>query len=153
MDPEAIIDFALENCCVAVDFRRPEGSVAKVKGFDFAKHQNLARGGVVSSEWTAQMILALKIMSDYYHAAGNEEKASHYAQLANEYTSELSKMVITSPSVVGQGDFCLPYASHEFADTGHGWRTPKGSRTGSVAGTAYAILAIDDFNPLRFNKQ
>ncbi|HQP91696.1 MAG TPA: hypothetical protein PLU24_03380, partial [Candidatus Omnitrophota bacterium] len=152
MDPDAIADFALANSSVISDFRRPDGSIIKVKGFDFSKHQNLARGGVVSTEWTAQMILALKIMAAFHASQGDEEKAVYYYSLANEYTSELSKMVVTSPSPVGQGDFCLPYASHEFADTGHGWRTPKGNRTGSVAGTAYAILAIDGFNPLRFNK-
>jgi len=152
MDPDGIIDFAVENCAVQVTYQKFDGSTVNVKGFDFAKHQNLARGGVVSCEWSAQMILALKIMADYYRHSGNTEKADHYAGLAGEYISELSKMIITSPSPVGQGDFCLPYASQEFADTGHGWRTPKGNRTGSVAATAYAILAIDGFNPLRFNK-
>ncbi len=151
MDPDDIMDFALNNCSVAVEYRRPEGSIIKVKGFDFAKHQNLARGGVISCEWTGQMILALKIMADYHRLQGDQEKAGTYARLAYEYVSELSKMIITSPSPVGQGEFCLPYASLEFADTGHGWRTPKGDRTGSVAATAYAILAIDDFNPLRFS--
>ncbi len=153
MNPDEIMDFALANCSVEADYRRPDGVVCKVKGFDFAKHQNLARGGVVSCEWSAQMILALKIMGDYSRSIGDEEKAGNYDELAREYTSELSKMIITSPSPVGQGDFCLPYASHEFADTGHGWRTPKGNRTGSVAATAYAILALDGFNPLGFNKQ
>jgi len=152
MDPDAIMDFALTQCSVSVDYKKPEGSSVNVKGFDFAKHQNLARGGVISCEWTAQMILALKIMADYHQGRGSEEKAIYYGRLGDEYTSELSKMIVSSPSPVGQGDFCLPYASHEFADTGHGWRTPKGSSTGSVAATAYTVLAIDGFNPLKFNK-
>ena len=151
MDPDGIMDFAITNCSVSVEYQRPEGPAFNVRGFDFAKSQNLARGGVVSCEWTGQMILALKIMADYYRQLRNTDKASYYAQLANLYISELSKMIITSPSPVGQGEFCLPYASHEFADTGHGWRTPKGNRTGSVAATAYAILAIEGFNPLKFN--
>jgi hypothetical protein len=153
MDPDAVIEFALTNCSVSVGYKKPEGTLVDIKGFDFAKHQNLGRGGVVSCEWSAQMILALKIMAGYHRNEGNEKEAVRYMGLANEYTSELSKMIITSPSPVGQGDFCLPYASQEFVDTGHGWRTPKGSRTGSVAATAYAILAIDGFNPLRFNRQ
>ncbi len=153
MDPDAIMDFAIDNCSVSVDYRKPEGVTARVKGFDFAKHQNLGRGGVVSCEWSAQMILALKIMSDYHRGISDGEKAQHYGGLANDYISELSKLIITSPSPVGQGDFCLPYASHEMADTGHGWRTPQGNRTGSVAATAYAILAIDSFNPLKFNSR
>ncbi len=152
MDPDAIMDFALTQCSVSVDYKKPEGSSVNVKGFDFAKHQNLARGGVISCEWTAQMILALKIMADYHQVRGSDEKAIYYGRLGDEYTSELSKMIVSSPSPVGQGDFCLPYASHEFADTGHGWRTPKGSSTGSVAATAYTVLAIDGFNPLKFNK-
>ena len=57
-------------------------------------------------------------------------------------------MVISSPSKTGQGEGCLPYASDAFADTGHGWRTPKGKRTGSVAGTAYTIFASLEYNPL-----
>ncbi len=152
MDPDEIMDFAIDHCSVSVDYKRPEGVIYKVKGFDFAKYQNLARGGVVSCEWTSQMILALKIMEDHYRRAQDADKAAHYASLVNLYISELSKMIITSPSPVGQGEFCLPYASHELADTGHGWRTPRGNRTGSVAGTAYTILAIDGFNPLKFNK-
>jgi hypothetical protein len=152
MDPDAIMEFAINNCSVSVEYAKPEGNYVKVKGFDFAKHQNMARGGVVSCEWSSQMILALKIMADYHAQRDAPTQADFYRGLANEYTSELSKMIITSPSPVGQGDFCLPYASHEFADTGHGWRTPKGSRTGSVAATAYAILAIDGFNPLKLDK-
>jgi hypothetical protein len=153
MDPDGIMDFAITNCSVTVEYAKPDGPSVLVRGFDFAKAQNLARGGVVSCEWTAQMILALKIMVEYYGKSGDDNKALYYQRLADVYIAEMSKMIITSPSPVGQGDFCLPYASHEFADTGHGWRTPKGNRTGSVAATAYTILAIEDFNPLRFNDE
>lgn len=148
MDADGIMDFALAHCGVSVTYRRPEGILTEVKGFDFAKPQHISRGGVVSCEWTAQMILALKIMADHHAAAGTPSKAAYYRRLSDEYILELSKMLITSLSPVGQGEFCLPYASAEFADTGHGWRTPKGARTGSVAATAYAILAIEGFNPL-----
>lgn len=149
MDPDGIMDFALEHCGVGVAYQKPDGSTVNIKGFDFAKAQNLARGGVISCEWTAQMILALKIMSDYHQQQGDGRNVSFYAGLADEYISELSKMIITSASPVGQGDFCLPYASSEMADTGHGWRTPKGNKTGSVAATAYTILAIRGLNPLQ----
>lgn len=153
MDACGILDFAVSNCSVKVKFNRPFGGSAFVEGFDFAKHQNLARGGVVSCEWTSQMILAFKIMGDYYDNKGLKEEASHYYELADHYTAELSKMIITSSSPVGQGEFCLPYASAEFADTGHGWRTPRGSKTGSVAATAYTILALEGYNPLMFNER
>ncbi|MFA5039444.1 MAG: PilZ domain-containing protein [Candidatus Omnitrophota bacterium] len=148
MDPDSILEFALEHCCVKVDFKRPEGYLVSVKGFDFSKASNVGRGGVVSGEWTSQMILSLDLMAAYHQALGDEEKAVFYRGQVNDYIIELSKMIITSPSPVGQGEFCLPYASHEFADTGHGWRTPKGNRTGSVASTAYAIFAMRGFNPL-----
>ena len=153
MDPDEIMDFAVENCAVKVDYKKPEGYLVCVKGFDFAKGTNIGRGGVISGEWTAQMILSLSIMADYHARSGDAEKAREYRRMANDYVVELTKMIITSPSPVGQGDFCLPYASHEFADTGHGWRTPKGNRTGSVAATAYTILAMQGYNPLSFSNE
>lgn len=151
MDPDAIMDFAIAHCSVTVDYQKPGGPSVRVQGFDFSKAQHLARGGIISCEWTAQMILAFKVMADHYGRRSESAKAHHYSRLADFYTGELSQMIITSPSPLGQGEFCLPYASAEFSDTGHGWRTPKGNRTGSVAATAYTILAIEDLNPLSFN--
>ncbi len=153
MDPDGILDYAIENCAVTIDYKKPDGSVITIKGFDFAKHQNLARGGVVSCEWTAQMIVSLKMMADYHISQGGQKKARYYSQLSQDYISELGQMVMTSLSPVGQGEFCLPYASHELADTGHGWRTPKGKRTGSVAGTAYYYLALKEANPLQLSQE
>lgn len=153
MDPDGIIDFAIQNCAVAIEYDKPDGLKVKMNGFDFARHQNLARGGVVSCEWTAQMIVSLRMMASYCARQAYHQKAEYYNQLAQYYISEMSKMIITSLSPVGQGEFCLPYASHELADTGHGWRTPKGNRTGSVAGTAYYYLAIEGFNPLQLDDE
>ena len=152
MDPDAIIDFAIVQCGVNVEYKRPDGSSVSIKGFDFAKHEHLARGSVISCEWTAQMILAFKIMQEYYRSQGEGEKSQYYGQLTKSYISDLSKMIITSPSPMGQGEFCLPYASDELADTGHGWRTPQGNRTGSVSATTYAILSIKGINPLKNNE-
>ncbi len=151
MDPDQIIEFALAQCSVTTNFKKGDGTSVRVKGFDFAKERNLPRGGVVSCEWSSQMIMAFQIMAAYHEEAGAPGMARHYRGLSREGISELTKMVVTSPSPVGQGDFCLPYASHELADTGHGWHTPRGHATGSVAATAYAILAIEDFNPLSLN--
>lgn len=150
MDPEQIIKFAEENCAVEVDYERPEGEVVKVRGFDFAKYTHLPRGGLVSTEWTAQMIVAYQVMGDYFSKNGALNKANQCYQKGDFYLNELGKMVISSPSKTGQGEGCLPYASAAFADTGHGWRTPKGNRTGSVAGTAYTIFASLRYNPLSF---
>ncbi len=153
MDPDGIMDFAIDNCGVQVEYQGPRNNSISVKGFDFEKNRNLPRGGVISCEWTAQMILAFKVMADYHRQEGNIEKAKYYNDLADFYVSELSKMIIVSASALGQGGFCLPYASQDSADTGHGWRTPQGEKTGSVAATAYAILAFRGYNPLNISEQ
>ena len=119
-----------------------------IKGFDFAKSRNIARNGVISTEWTAQMIISYKMMADYYNQMGDKAKAKEYAGKADLYLGELDKMIISSPSPSGQGAGCLPYASQASADTGHGWRTPAGPQTGSVSGTAYTIFAKKGYNPL-----
>ncbi|RKY32331.1 MAG: hypothetical protein DRP74_02780 [Candidatus Omnitrophota bacterium] len=152
MNPDAIIDFAEKKCAVEVSYQRPEGEAITVKGFDFAPEMNIARGGIVSPEWTAQMVVAFKIMSDYYYEKGLKAKGRTYALKADEYLVELSKMIISSPSPSGQGESCLPYATKDFVDTGHGWRTPKGKSTGSVAGTAYTLLAYYNYNPLQLEQ-
>jgi hypothetical protein len=150
MNPDKILEFAEDNCLVEVIYQRPEGQAVKIKGFDFAAQRHLARGGIVSSEWTAQMILAFKIMADFYHKKGISSKADVYAAKANEYMAELASMLISSPSPSGQGESCLPYATQDAADTGHGWITPKGKSTGSLSGTSYTLFAYYGYNPLGF---
>jgi outer membrane murein-binding lipoprotein Lpp len=152
MNPDRIIEFAEENCSVEVSYARPEGKSVKIKGFDFAPQKHLARGGVVSSEWTAQMVLAFKIMADFYYNKGMIAKARAYELKADIYLAELGNMIISSPSPSGQGETCLPYATQDCVDTGHGWMTPKGNRTGSVAGTAYTIFAYYKYNPLELKE-
>ena len=148
MDPDAIMKFAEEHCLISTSFNRPDGEAVNIKGFDFAKSRNIARNGIVSTEWTAQMIIAYKMMADFYSGLGEKAKADDYAGKAEFYLGELDKMVISSPSPSGQGAGCLPYASQPNADTGHGWRTPAGAQTGSVSGTAYTIFAKKGYNPL-----
>jgi outer membrane murein-binding lipoprotein Lpp len=152
MNPDRIMEFAEENCSVEVSYARPEGKSVKIKGFDFAPQRHLARGGVVSSEWTAQMVLAFKIMADFYYNKGMVAKARAYELKADTYLAGLGNMIISSPSPSGQGETCLPYATQDYVDTGHGWMTPKGNRTGSVAGTAYAIFAYYKYNPLELKE-
>jgi len=152
MDPDKIMEFAEENCKVEVDYCRPDGQIVKVRGFDFAPEVHLARGGVVSSEWTAQMILSFKIMADFYRQNTNIIKAKYYQEKYAYYLAELGRMIISSPSPSGQGQGCLPYATQELADTGHGWITPKGNSTGSLSGTAYTIFAYYGYNPLGGNE-
>lgn len=153
MDPHQIAFFAIEQCAVTTDFTDRFGKVIKVSGFDFAKVRNSARGGVVSCEWTAQMMLSFGVLADYYAQKKDIKNASYYSAQRIKYINELNKMIIVSPSAFGQGAWCLPYASRENADTGHGWRTPKGDRTGSVAATAYTIFALLEENPLSLTQR
>ncbi len=148
MNPEEVMRFAEENCAVSVDFKRPNGIVVNVSGFDFAKHTHMPRGGMVSPEWTSQMVISYQMLGDYFLRQQNTAKSKYYKEKARTYLNELNKLIISSPSLTGQGEGCLPYATLENADTGHGWRTPSGRDTGSIAGTAYMLMAIKEFNPL-----
>ncbi len=148
MDPDQILDFAETNCMVTVDYIMQDGKKVKVSGFDFGKYEHLARGGIVSTEWTSQMVVSFRIMADYYKQNSDFNKAAYYNKKADFYLSEIEKMVISSPSRVGQGQGCLPYATQDDVDTGHGWRVARGTKTGSTAGTAYTIFAKYNYNPL-----
>jgi len=148
MDPDDIMEFAENECKVSAVFVRPEKKYLTVVGFDFAKAQHVGRGGIISTEWTGQMIVAFTIMADYHRDRGDREKEKIYLSKAEYYLSQLGKMVISSPSPTGQGEGCLPYASVDNVDTGHGWRVARGHRTGSVAATAYYIFASRSYNPL-----
>jgi len=152
MDPEAIMKFAEIHCAVEVKYKRPSGVVLDVKGFDFAKYAHMPRGGLISPEWTSQMIVSLRMLSEYFAKKDNFYKEKRYAAKAEMYLNELNKLIIASPSARGLGAGCLPYATLEDADTGHGWNTPYGASTCSVAGTAYMIMAIKEWNPLMFQR-
>ncbi len=147
MSPDLILDFAEKNCKVKVNFIY-KGKNFEIEGFDFSRASNLARGGVISCEWTSQMILAFLIMRDYYKDR-DREKSEYYLNKAIFYFEELGKMIISSPSYIGKGFPVLPYASHNFVDTGHGWRTPKGKEVGSLAATTYFLFAYLGYNPLK----
>ncbi|MCX5694668.1 MAG: PilZ domain-containing protein [Candidatus Omnitrophica bacterium] len=152
MDPDKILEFVEENCSVEVDFLRANSQSVKIRGFDFAPQRHTARGGVVSSEWTAQMVVSYKIMEEFYLQKQDKVKAASYGKKAQMYLSELGKMIISSASASGQGQGCLPYATQDQVDTGHGWSTPKGSHTGSVSGTVYTLFAYYGFNPLELKE-
>ncbi|MDP2043912.1 MAG: hypothetical protein Q8K15_01935, partial [Candidatus Omnitrophota bacterium] len=87
-----------------------------------------------------------------YFKKGDLLKARDYEKKAAMYLGELGKMIISSSSPSGQGEGCLPYATQDYVDTGHGWMTPKGSSTGSVSGTAYTLFAYYGFNPLELKE-
>ncbi len=94
------------------------------------------------------MIVSYRIMADYYKGISDITKAAYYDKKADFYLSEMEKMVISSPSKIGQGQGCLPYATQDDVDTGHGWRVAAGTKTGSTAGTSYTIFARYNYNPL-----
>ena len=147
MDPEKIMDFAVRHCKVKTDFSL-NGKINYLEGFDFCKARNLPRGGVVSGEWTSQMILAFEIMADHFQDKDEAQKEYYFDQ-ARFYFEELQKMIINSPSPIGKAYPTLPYASQNGAATGHGWRTPAGDPVGSLASTAYFLIAYKGYNPLR----
>jgi hypothetical protein len=148
MNPDKILEFAQDNCAVEVEHTTALGEKVLIRGFDFAPQRNLPRGGLISTEWTAQMIISYRMMADYYRAKDIPTKALAYEKTADDYLASLCNMIISSPSPTGQGEGCLPYASSDSVDTGHGWITPKGKATGSVSGTAYTIFAYYNYNPL-----
>lgn len=152
MDPEQIMQFAQDNCAVKVRYKRPSGVMVEALGFDFSKPAHVARGGLISPEWTSQMIVSYRMLAGYFLEKNDMIKAGYYTQKATLYLNELNKLLIASLSVKGQGEGCLPYATLENADTGHGWHTPSGLSTCSVAGTAYMIMAVKKFNPLMFQE-
>jgi len=151
MNPDQIMDFAEANCLVTTDYINQGGESIKVTGFDFGKYEHIGRGGIVSTEWTGQMIIAFKIMASYYKENRDFDKSGYYKKKSDFYFSEIQKMTIISPSRIGQGQGCLPYASQDDVDTGHGWRVARGTRTGSTASTTYAIFARYGYNPMAFN--
>ncbi|MDD4893952.1 MAG: PilZ domain-containing protein [Candidatus Omnitrophica bacterium] len=148
MNPDMILDFAEKNCAAEVSYERPEGKIIKVRGFDFAPQARASRGTVVSSEWTAQMVISLRIMAEFYYKKNMIAKARNYDLKADEYLQGLANMVIASPSPYGRAESCLPYATEDSVDTGHGWSTPKGKSTGSLSGTVYTLFAYYNYNPL-----
>ncbi|MFC1807066.1 PilZ domain-containing protein, partial [Candidatus Omnitrophota bacterium] len=150
MDPDGIMEFAEKECRVETIFQRPDKKSVKVVGFDFSKPENIARNGVISTEWTAQMIVAFKIMADYYKEEGYIDKEKIYRSKAEYYLAQLSKMAISSLSPTGRGKGCFPYASKANINTGHGFRVAAGDRTGSVAATIYYLFAYYGYNPLSF---
>jgi hypothetical protein len=152
MNPDKIVEFAEENCAVTIEQALSGKEKVSIRGFDFAPQRHVARGGIISTEWTAQMVLSLRIMAAYYHRQNMTSKAQLYESKADEYLADLCTMIISSPSPTGQGEGCLPYASQEVVDTGHGWMTPQGKSTGSVSGTAYTIFAYYNYNPLVFKE-
>ena len=148
INPDRIIEFAEKNCSVKACYIRPGGQGVDVKGFDFSMPKGPLAGGIISSERTAQMVIAFKIIADFYYQKGMIAKARAYALKTGEYLSELDKLIISSPSAYGQGESCLPYSNEDVLDVSGGGRIIRSKSTGSVAATVYALFAYYNYNPL-----
>lgn len=147
-DPDRIIRFAEERCRVHATFGDGRRAAVPVTGFDFTAPQTVARGGVVSSEWTGQMVVTFKLLAQFHDRRRRVAQASAYERKARFYLTELEKLVITTPCKTGHRGWAVPYATQQNVDTGHGWRTANGASTGCASGSAYAIFARLGYNPL-----
>jgi hypothetical protein len=152
MNPEKIIKQAGDEYTVNVDYKRPSGAVVNIRGFDSIKNTRLSGAGIVSPEITAQSVLSYCQLSDYFLEQKDTLRSAYYQEKARTYLKELNKLIISSQSKMGHGEGCLPYSSSDNADTGHGWILPESASTCSIAATAYTIMAIKEYNPLKFNE-
>ena len=91
MNPDQIMDFAEANCLVTTDYINQGGESIKVTGFDFGKYEHIGRGGIVSTEWTGQMIIAFKIMASYYKENRDFDKSGYYKKKSDFYFSEIGR--------------------------------------------------------------
>ncbi|MCP4482726.1 MAG: hypothetical protein GY817_08265 [bacterium] len=149
IDPEKLIEYMEKNTKVKARFTNNKNEVFEVTGFDYTKPGNIGRLGVVSSEWTGQMVTTYQSMAEYFKTR-NKEKSKYYNNMAKFYLEQLGKMIIfigDDSNVAG-----LPYASSPDINTGHGWATPKAPFAISVAGTAYTLLAYTRENPFILNQ-
>ncbi|MBU1087620.1 MAG: PilZ domain-containing protein [Candidatus Omnitrophica bacterium] len=135
-----------ENCKTTINIQNIAGKKVKVSGFDFCASSSISRGGTISVEWTAQMVVALCQISSFYKQQDDQAQASKYQRKADYYLGELEKlMLIRAAFGSSKGRGGLPYASNSAVDTGHGWYTPD-SGSISAAGTNFAIFAKEEYN-------
>lgn len=150
IDPEKLIKFIENKTKNVTLFKNDKNEVYNIEGFDYTDYKVLNRESVVSSEWTAQMVTAYKVMADYFKMR-DEQKYKYYMDKVSFYLGELSKMIIKSEN---GSDVCgLPYATRAMVDTGHGWFTPKDDNVISIAGTAYNLLARMFINPFMLDSE
>jgi len=146
IDPEDLIKCAEENCKTIVKVKNAFGKNINVTGFDFSAPSSVGRTGVISVEWTGQMVIALGRLSSYYKTKGNTNKADYYERKANYYLGEIEKLILVRNAFgANKPKAGFPYATSAGADTGHGWHTPQNNSI-SAAGTNFAIFAKEEYN-------
>ncbi|MCP4649187.1 MAG: hypothetical protein GY853_03780 [PVC group bacterium] len=147
IDVEDLIVCVEENCKIQVWVKDVFGKRQSVTGYDFCSPSSIGRRGLVSVEWTAQMVIAYKELSRYYLKENNDKKARRYMSKADYYLGELEKLLLVRSSGFGVSRSMagLPYATDTGIDTGHGWNTPNSSSI-SAAGTNFVIFAKQEYN-------
>lgn len=139
VNPERIIEFAEKECRVKSYYLRPAGQAGEKQD-----------DGIVTSEWAAQMVIAYKIIADYYYQKGMIAKARTYAMKSGDLMNVLDNMIISSQSAYGRGESCLPYSGRDTVDNTCGIKAVRSKSGGCVAGTVYALFAYYNHNPLMF---
>jgi len=152
INPERIAESSQQRFGVEVSYARPDGQVVKIKGFDVAPEFHAQKGGSVSAEFTAQMVIVYKILADFYYTKGMVAKYRSYLAKADEYLAQLGNMVISSVSSGEQGESCLPFATQDNVSTGNGRVISQASSRGSIASTAYTLFAYYNYNPLELKQ-
>jgi len=142
INPERLIEFAEKKCRVKTYYLRPP-----LEAGDLEKSREDV---IIVSEWAAQMVLAYKIIADYYYQKGMIAKARTYAMKSGDLMNELDKMIIPNLSAYGRGKSCLPYAAGDVVDSACGIKAQRNRTSGCVAGTVYALFAYYNYNPLEF---
>ncbi len=143
---EDLINSIEENCKTRIQFENILKQRVSITGFDFCNPSSIGRAGIISVEWTAQMIVAFQELSRYYRNENDDVKALIYERKARYYLGELEKLLlIRSAFGSQQGSGGFPYATDTGIDTGHGWYTPNRDSI-SAASTNFVIFAKEEFN-------
>jgi hypothetical protein len=145
IDVDDLVRCVEDNCKTKVDYKNAAGEIVEVSGFDFCAPSSIGRSGAISVEWTAQMVLAFRKISDYYIRA-DQSQAKKYEKMADYYLGELEKLLLVRSSCSSSKGWAgLPYSSTSLVDTGHGWHTPNNQAI-SAASTNFAIFAKEEYN-------
>lgn len=114
------------------------------KGFDFADATNAAaigRSGLKWVEGTNQMILAYRLLSNFY-ASSNRTKSQYYAYLADTFSIRNTENQMTSPQ--GTSYVYADRADTQIYDRTGNWKTFVGR---SAASSAWVYFSIRNINP------
>lgn len=122
------------------------GNIRTAKGFDFSDAENARKIGRAGMNWvegTNQMVLAYKMLGDYYQKAGYD-KAGYYIDLAYYFQSRNSDNRVTTQS----GNTAYRYADQEKAQiffNTPSWKTFTGKGVPSSAWVYFAERYVNPF--------